>query len=536
MSGSAFVGIRRIRPGYPSLSARSQGWLRYLYRKATTPDSWDRDGRPHEHWDALSEAPMLSWHRFDLIDSCYAVALMADQTPAWREAYGVILDELVTRYTGWWSASDWLTQFGHDPARGHYPDYYRLLMPEDLWGTYDAPGWTANGVEPWGMQMDPIGADGNLFFKGWFLVVLGLYRRTTGDAKWSEPFDMVRDGELTFSWSHAAIVEHLVRQWSSRPEGCHCENTKVWPLCLTAAGLGLKLFDLLHGTDHHDVFRHWWRDKARHDYLGFDGDIPGAMTTFYYDPLIDRHHLLPAFASSSFVAYYLAAEFPDDARALWDSAREQLGLLHPPYSPALDPRGTSVYLFLANEWGENALGAAIREDARRATSRPGMNLPESSPGASPSESLFLAANGMRLWRRPRPTPAADGGVWPPSSTIAVSPSPPSRASTFPRSCRHRRGGTHPTTSWSCHWRLAVNPPRARPRPSGSPISPIQGRGRSRLRPAVSPSSLGRRGIISRSRRRSLTGVSSSTVCSLNGQRCSWDTCSSHPNLFGLRMA
>jgi hypothetical protein len=363
VSEAAFVGIRRIRPGYPSLSARSQGWLRYLYRKATTPDSWDRDGHPHDHWDALSEAPMLSWHRFDLIDSCYAVALMADQTPAWREAYGVILDQLVTRYTGWWSAADWLTQFGHDPARAQYPDYYRLLMPEDLWGEYDAPGWTANGVEPWGLQIDPIGADGNLFFKGWFLVVLGLYRRTTGDAKWSEPFDMVRDGDLSFSWSHPAIAQHLVRQWSNRPEGCHCENTKIWPLCLTAAGLGLKLFDLLQGTDDHEVFRRWWRDKARHDYLAFDGDTPGAMTTFYYDPIIDRHHLLPAFASSSFVAYYLAAQVPDDARALWDSAREQLGLLHPPYTPALDPRGTAVYLFLANEWGESELASAIREDA-----------------------------------------------------------------------------------------------------------------------------------------------------------------------------
>jgi len=31
------------------LSDRDVGWLRYLHRKATTPDSWDRDSRPHEH-------------------------------------------------------------------------------------------------------------------------------------------------------------------------------------------------------------------------------------------------------------------------------------------------------------------------------------------------------------------------------------------------------------------------------------------------------------------------------------------------------
>ncbi|MGZ6996063.1 MAG: hypothetical protein ACXVIM_12695, partial [Acidimicrobiia bacterium] len=159
----------------PTLPARAQGWLRYLYRKATTPDDWDRTGHPHAHWDDTSDPPMLCWHRFDLIDSTYAVALMADRTPAWREVYGRILDELIFRHTGWWAARDWLTQIGHDPDRADYPDLYRLLIPAHLWGDYDVPGWTANGVEPWGLQMDPIGADGNLFFKGFFLVMLGLH-------------------------------------------------------------------------------------------------------------------------------------------------------------------------------------------------------------------------------------------------------------------------------------------------------------------------------------------------------------------------
>jgi len=53
---------------------------------------------------------MLSWHRFDLIDSSYAIALMAETTPAWREVYTRILDELVYRYTGYWAAKGWLDQ------------------------------------------------------------------------------------------------------------------------------------------------------------------------------------------------------------------------------------------------------------------------------------------------------------------------------------------------------------------------------------------------------------------------------------------
>mgnify|MGYP001163694311 FL=1 len=207
--------------GYPAISNRSRGWLRYLHRKATTPDNWDKNGRPHAHWDGITGEPMLSWQRFDLIESSYAMALMADTTPAWCEVYSTILDELAFRYTGYWAAKDWLDQIGPDPRRKKYPQGWSKLLPAHLQGEYDVPGWTANGVEPWGLQMDPIGAAGNLFFKGWFLVILGLYRYVSGDDKWNQPFDMVRDGENTFTWSHTEIAKHLTTQWSGRPEGCH---------------------------------------------------------------------------------------------------------------------------------------------------------------------------------------------------------------------------------------------------------------------------------------------------------------------------
>jgi len=217
-------------PGYPALSERSVGWLRYLWRKATAPDSWDRDGRPHPHWDNRSDPPMLSWHRFDLVDSSYAIALMSDTTPAWREIYARILDELVWRHTGYWAARDWLEQIGPDPDRERYPEkWYRTLIPPHLRGRYDAPGWTANGVAPYGIQMDPIGATGNLFFKGFFLLLLGLSRYVSGDDKWNRPFEIVRDGSNTFTWTHSGIAEFLAAQWNERPAGCHCENTKIWP-------------------------------------------------------------------------------------------------------------------------------------------------------------------------------------------------------------------------------------------------------------------------------------------------------------------
>jgi hypothetical protein len=347
------------------LDARAIGWLRYLHRKATTPDSWDKDGHPHEHWDDQSDPPMLCWHRFDLIDSTYAVAMMADRTPAWREVYGQILDELIFRHTGWWAAEDWLTQIGHDPDRATYPDLYRLLIPEHLWGNYDVPGWTANGIEPWGLQMDPIGATGNLFFKGFFLVMLGLHLRTTGDDRWNKPFDIVRDGENTFTWFHTAIAEHLHRQWEEAPHGCHCENTKVWPYCLAGAGLGLQLHDLLRGTDHHQVFHQWHTDVNRSTYLHLDeAELPAAVS-LYYDPIEDVHHEVPTLFGMV-PTPYLAPQVPDDARRLFEAGVRQLGLWDPSTSiePA-GPRPSGMILWMAREWGLGSLAEAMAEAVDR---------------------------------------------------------------------------------------------------------------------------------------------------------------------------
>ena len=128
---------------------------------------------------------MLSFPRFDLSESSYGLALMADVTPAWREVYTRILDELVSRHRTYWAAVDWLTQIGPDPKRKEYPAAWKgSLIPEHLWGEYDVPGWTANGIEPWGLQPDPIGSDGNLFFRGFFNLLLSTYAYVSGDQKW----------------------------------------------------------------------------------------------------------------------------------------------------------------------------------------------------------------------------------------------------------------------------------------------------------------------------------------------------------------
>ena len=69
---------------------------------------------------------MLSFPRFDLSESTYALLLMARKTPAWREVYTKILDELILRHTTYWAAIDWITKIGPDPNRANYPRRYKV--------------------------------------------------------------------------------------------------------------------------------------------------------------------------------------------------------------------------------------------------------------------------------------------------------------------------------------------------------------------------------------------------------------------------
>jgi hypothetical protein len=86
------------RTPFPVLNPRARGWLHFLREKTTTLDDWSSSGTPHAWWDRYSAPGVQSYPRFDLQFSSYALLLMADQTPAWREVYTRILDGLASRF------------------------------------------------------------------------------------------------------------------------------------------------------------------------------------------------------------------------------------------------------------------------------------------------------------------------------------------------------------------------------------------------------------------------------------------------------
>ncbi len=336
------------------LNERTRGWLRHLWRKATTEDDWSSGGEPHPWWDQYSLEPMASFPRFDLSESSYALLLMGRKTPAWREVYTRILDELVRRHTTHWAAVDWLTKIGPDPDRANYPRRYKNLMPKDLWGQYDVPGWTANGIEPWGLQPDPIGSDGNLFFRGFFALLLGIHRAVSGEETWEQPFQMTGLDDQTFPWTHSEIANYLSENWRKNPEGPHCENTKVWPFCLSAAGLGLQMTDLTVGTSTHAIYDEWLENTFKKRFLTYDSRGNLKSVGLYHDPQLGRTHNGPR-AGGLAPAIYVLPQNREMAELLYRSAVSSLGWNRrwlPVMGLASFPRLFTIGLILAREFGD----------------------------------------------------------------------------------------------------------------------------------------------------------------------------------------
>ena len=347
------------RSVHPTLNRRARGWLRFLWEKATTPDDWSADGVPHMWWDRYSNPVVTSYGRFDLHNSSYALLLMADETPAWREVYTRIADGLASRYPTYWGAIDWLTQIGDDPRRANYPPHVMQMIPERLRGNYNRIGWTANGIEPWGLAPDPIGSEGNLFFRGWFNLVLGIYRYVSGDDKYERPFEVTGYGDQVFEWDQHRIAELLERQYRERPEGPQCENTKIWFPCNSAAGLGMYLYDRIHGRSTHRPVE-GWLEYARENFLGIGNDGRLEWVTSYYDPIVN-HKANGGPGAGVGTAFLLLPQDRELATLMYESAANALGW----NDPRVEIRASQPGLVMARELGDHTAVARLRAAAER---------------------------------------------------------------------------------------------------------------------------------------------------------------------------
>ena len=357
-AGPAFP-LETPRSVYPTLNRRTRGWLQFLWEKSTTDDDWSSAGVPHQWWDRYSAPVVLSYGRFDLSFSSYALLLMADQTPAWREVYTEIADGLASRYPTYWGAIDWLTQIGDDPKRANYPPRVMNQIPDRLKGNYNRFGWTANGVEPWGLQRDPIGADGYLFFRGWFTLLLSIYKYVSGDDKYTRPFPVTGYADEVFEWDHHRIAEHMERQYLDHPEGPQCENTKIWFYCNSAGGLGMYLYDRVFGRQTHRAFENFL-EYSRDNYMGIGDDGALEWVTNYYDPLVN-HKANGGPAAGISTAFMVLPQQRELATTLYDAAANALGWRN----PRAPIRANATGLLLARALGDHTAVTRLRAAAEQ---------------------------------------------------------------------------------------------------------------------------------------------------------------------------
>ena len=355
----AQIPERTTRNGFPELNRRAQGWLRFLWDKATTEDDWGAHGMPHPWWDRYSSPVVTSYGRFDLHNSSYALLLMADQTPAWREAYTQIADGLAWRYPTYWGAIDWLTQIGDDPKRGNYPPRVMAEIPERLQGNYNRIGWTANGVEPWGLQADPVGAEGYLFFRAWFNVVLSIYRYISGDDKYEQPFKVTGYGDEEFEWDQHRISERLSQQYVDHPEGPQCENTKIWFVCNSAGGLGMYLYDKIFAKQTHRPFQNFL-EYAKENYMSVSNDGKLEWITRYYDPIVN-HKANSGPGGGIGTAFLLLPQDRELSTFIYETAANALGWNNPRVPIRADAGG----LNMARELGDHTAVARLSAAAER---------------------------------------------------------------------------------------------------------------------------------------------------------------------------
>ena len=282
------TSMRQLTGGIPTLTDEAMGWLAYQHRRATVHSvgKWSKDDAVHISWDNRTGDPIDNYYRYDLTFSTFAIALMAEHTPAWREAYTDVLDITLQRFVEYWTFFDWVQNSGEDPDRLNYPDWwYDVLMPKGSKGKYDSPGWAANGLAPYEYDPDPVRANGhcNVMYKGYLSLIAGLYGYISGDDKFDHPFKIVYDDSLVFEYDNNRLNELIANQLYATASGLSCEVTKAFGWCNNIAGMGLRLHDITHGTEHvaaYYDFAGWFRKNYL---VGGDGSGPIERFALYHD-------------------------------------------------------------------------------------------------------------------------------------------------------------------------------------------------------------------------------------------------------------
>jgi hypothetical protein len=167
-------------------------------------------------------------------------------------------------------------------------------------------------------------------------------------------------GDEEFEWDHHRLANRLDEQYRQRPEGPHCENTKIWFYCNTAAALGMYLYDRVYGKETHRSAQNFL-EYARQNYVGVSGDGKLQWVTRYYDPLVNWKLNAPPVAGGPLTAFLLAPQDREFASFLYEAAVEAAGVR----APNATVRANTDLLLMARELGDSAVADKLQAAAER---------------------------------------------------------------------------------------------------------------------------------------------------------------------------
>jgi hypothetical protein len=231
------------------LSRESLGYLNYLRSVLTQPaGGWDGFYQP--------QSPSMNFAlRYQLAFSVYALAALAQRTPAYRAPYVEAMRAGIERML---SVETW--------------GYWRAPQPDSsanggsgVSGDLASSGHVAVLVSPHrrvplGPPSDPITRD-NLQYSGHLSTMLGLYEKLSGDNRYDDPFTLSDpESGVSYSYTHSQVAERIHRQQRENNfGGVCCEQGMAYVPCNNHALASNTLHDALHGTQYSRDNARWLR-------------------------------------------------------------------------------------------------------------------------------------------------------------------------------------------------------------------------------------------------------------------------------------